>query len=80
MSRSPLLLLSVFALPGLLSLAGCEDTTTPSSSMRARQDAALRDPFSYKPDMRSDQNISGGGFFDLDKKALSKDMKSVFDP
>lgn len=44
-----------------------------------KQEAALRDPFSYSPyDEKHD--ISGGEIGDLDKDALKRDLDHVFNP
>jgi len=63
-------------------LAGCaSDKKAPStqpSSMSERQDAALRDPFGYKPDMSRD--VSGGDIGHLDRDGLKKDLNNVFNP
>lgn len=70
-------------LPGCwLVVSGCasdkKPPTTQPSSMHERQDAALRDPFNYKPDMSRD--VSGGGIGDLDRNGLKKDLDNVFNP
>ncbi len=65
----------------LCLIAGCTSErkpTTRPSSVRDRQDAALRDPFDYKPDMG--QDVSGGGIGHLDREALKKDLDNVFNP
>ena len=59
-------------------LAGC--ASSERSSVRSRQDDALRDPMNYKPDTAQHDNISGGGTADLNKEALKKDFNSVFNP
>ncbi len=62
-------------------LAGCasdKKPTTRPTSMSERQDAALRDPFGYKPDMSRD--VSGGDIGHLDRDALKKDVNNVFNP
>ena len=61
-----------------LLLAGC--ASSERSSVRSRQDDALRDPMNYKPDTAQHDNISGGGTADLNKEALKKDFNSVFNP
>jgi hypothetical protein len=53
--------------------------TTRPVSMRQRQDAALRDPFSYKPGVE-EQDISGGDLGHFDKDAMKKDIDHVFNP
>lgn len=64
-------------------LAGCvnesQPPTTRPSSIRERQDQAMRDPMNYRPDM-GHEDISGGGVGDLDRDALRRDMKTLFDP
>lgn len=57
---------------------GCAGTDEKPSNMRARQDEALRDPFNYSPDDRSD--ISGGGAADFKSDAFMKDINSAFNP
>jgi hypothetical protein len=52
--------------------------TTQPVSASDRQDAAMRDPFGYKPDMSND--ISGGEYNEYDKKAMRKDIDHVFNP
>ena len=74
-------------LPSALSvafLAGCSKqgetgATTRPSTLRERQDKALKDPFGYSPDVdRTD--ISGGGLTGFDRDGFGKDMKNVLDP
>ena len=52
--------------------------TTQPTSISQRQDAALRDPFGYKPDMSRD--VSGGDIGHLDRDGLKKDLNNVFNP
>ncbi len=65
-----------------LLLPGCasdkKGPTTQPSSMSDRQDAAMRDPFNYKPDMSRD--VSGGDIGHLDRDGLKKDLNNVFNP
>jgi hypothetical protein len=59
---------------------GCADTKGPTSrplSMKERQDAALKDPFGYDPDMSS---VSGGKSGEFDKQGLKRDIDRVFGP
>ena len=57
-------------------LAGC----TPSeTSMHDRQDAAMKDPFHYSPDMER-TDISGGGLGNFNGKAFGKDLDDVINP
>jgi hypothetical protein len=49
------------------------------STLRERQDSALKDPFGYSPNVdRTD--ISGGGLSGFDRDGFGKDMKDVFNP
>ncbi len=67
---------------GMLLVGGCASragsTTRPASS-RQRQDAALRDPFNYKPEM-GEQDISGGDVGHLDRGGMRRDMDHVLNP
>ncbi len=84
---------ALIPLPSLLCAAlvlmtGCESDS--SDDLRARQDAALKDPFGYGPDAdkmidgmptspdRSD--ITGGGVGHYDKDAVKRDWNSFWDP
>lgn len=40
---------------------------------------ATSDPMNYKPGFE-DQDISGGGFTDFNKKAFNRDVDNVFNP
>jgi hypothetical protein len=69
----------------LALLAGCskkgqeQGATSRPSTLRERQDKALKDPFGYSPDVdRTD--ISGGGLTGFDRDGFGKDMKNVLDP
>ena len=79
-----LLPFTIYHLPfTIVLLAGCTSThpTTQPTSAADRQDAAMRDPFGYKPDMSDSNNISGGGgVSDYDRKAMRKDLDHVFNP
>lgn len=64
-------------------VAGCADTnksqpTTRPLTVRERHEAALKDPFSYGGEENPD--VSGGDMNTLDKKALKRDIDSVFNP
>jgi len=63
---------------GCASDNGKQPTTQPTS-MRDRQDAALRDPFSYKAGIE-DQDISGGDIGNFDRDAMKRDIDHVFNP
>jgi hypothetical protein len=76
---------AIFLLPSLLILAssGCSSNkppTTRPATASERQDAALKDPFGYSPDMGSNNDISGGGITDYDRKAMRKDIDHVLNP
>jgi hypothetical protein len=55
--------------------AGC----TSDSSMRQRQDAAMKDPFHYSPDMER-TDVSGGSVGNFNGKAFGKDLDDVINP
>jgi hypothetical protein len=62
--------------------AGCVDIKSNDetrTTMRQRQDAALQDPFSVEPD-QSGYDVSGGDIRTLDRKALKRDLDTVFNP
>ncbi len=80
-----------------LAAAGCADksATRPAAqpTMRDRQDAALRDPFSYGPTLDGEAaaarenstggkspSISGGSLSTYDPDAMKHDMDSVLNP
>jgi hypothetical protein len=82
MIRELMRLSALFILIGMMLAAGCASkngaTTQPVSS-RQRQDAALRDPFSYKPEM-GEQDISGGDVGHLDRGGMRRDVDHVLNP
>jgi hypothetical protein len=63
----------------LLGVTGCSETETPST-MRQRQDAALRDPWKYSPHEVDQTDISGGGVMEFKNKAFKRDLDSVLNP
>lgn len=71
-----------------LMTGACADKNKPTSrplSARERQEAALRDPFTYGPSqqdgmMMDDPNISGGGLSEFDRDGFRKDVDRVFNP
>ncbi len=69
-------------LGGFILLAGCSDNkpTTQPTSIRDRQDAALKDPFGYSADVNKERDVSGGGIFELDKDGLKKDLDHALNP
>ena len=69
--------ITLLAAMGLtVGMTGCADN---NPSVASTQRSVLDDPIGYKPSFE-DPNISGGGLFHYDKKAMEKDLKSVFDP
>jgi hypothetical protein len=67
----PMLLVAV---AGML---GC--APDKSSNMTERQDAAMRNPFGYSPDM-SRTDVTGGGVSNFNQNAVGKDLNDVFNP
>ena len=75
---------------GPLILLGCQTTDSGSSDARKQQDAALKDPYGFGPDAKSLQkpagkyddvdasDISGGATNQLNKRAMQRDLDSVF--
>ena len=63
---------------GCSSDNGKQPTTQPMT-VRERQDAAMRDPFSYKPGM-DDHDISGGDLGHFDREGMKRDIDHVFNP
>jgi hypothetical protein len=62
----------------LLVIGGCTENSA-NDSMHNRQEAAMRDPYRYSPDM-SQTDISGGGIGNFDQKAFSKDLNDFINP
>ena len=79
-----LVLSSVCICAHLWLIPGCSSDkhpTTRPASMADRQDAALKDPMGYSPDMHNpDNDISGGKLNELDRGALRKDIDHVLNP
>ena len=71
---------SFIVLTFLLTGCGSSSPTTQPTSIRDRQDAALKDPFGYSVDVNKENDISGGGMFDLDKDGLKKDLDHALNP
>jgi hypothetical protein len=74
----------VFRFSFILSLAvmaGCSTNhpTTRPATAAERQNAALKDPFGYSPDIDS-TSISGGGIGEYDRNAMRKDINNVLNP
>ena len=65
-------------------MAGCatdKQPTTRPATARERQEAALRDPMGYSPNMDGPEtDISGGKLHELDRKAMRKDIDHVLNP
>lgn len=70
-----------FRISAILLAVGCSHNQPTSRPVGAyeRQEAALRDPFGYSPEMGK-ANISGGDLKTLDKKAMKKDIDHVLNP
>ncbi|MFI5381828.1 MAG: hypothetical protein ACHRHE_21225 [Tepidisphaerales bacterium] len=62
-----------------LLAAGCMDDDLTRSTMRQRQDQALKDPFNYRPDLDNDA-VDGGGTMDFKKDAFRRDVQHVVNP
>lgn len=63
---------------GAVGCAGSSATTRPSS-VYDRQEQALRDPFSYTPDLhKADRTVSGNGEFD--SQGIGRDVDDVVNP
>jgi hypothetical protein len=61
-----------------------QSTTQPAqparpSSVSERQDAALRDPFGYKPEFES-RDVSGGGLGEFRGDEMKRDIDNVLNP
>ena len=61
----------------LLVFVGCDSQPT---SMRQRQDEAMRDPMNYSPHVSDQTDISGGGTTEFKKDAFKRDVNSVINP
>lgn len=63
-------------------LAGCAShkapTTRPSNTY-GRQEAALKDPFGYTPDMGTN-DVSGGKINEYDRDGMKRDIDHVLNP
>ena len=63
-------------------MIGCSSdkhhASTKPSSAYDRQQAAMKDPFDYSPNMN--QDISGGDIGQMDRKAMRKDIDDVLNP
>jgi hypothetical protein len=72
-----------FLLLGAL-LVGCspnksKPTTRPMTAAE-RQDAALRDPFGYSPNIEKSSGGSGGDWGKYDREGMRKDIDHVLNP
>jgi hypothetical protein len=73
--RTRLSFLSLLVVSWLL-LGGCGGGDS-SSTATERQEKALKDPFSYSPDLKQNStSVTGNG----DKDALKRDVDHVFNP
>jgi hypothetical protein len=74
-----LLACGFFAVSGCTQQAATTQPTTRPSTLKERQDAAMRDPFGYSPNAgRTD--VSGGGLTDFDRDGFNRDLKNALDP
>jgi hypothetical protein len=67
----------------ILICAGCSSSkqaTTRPASAYDRQQAAMRDPFGYNPNVEKASDISGGDINHLDRNAMKKDINDVLNP
>jgi hypothetical protein len=71
-----ILSMQLLVLTGALA-GGCASSNEPS--MRERQDAAMRDPFSYGSDSKP-RSVSGGSTSEFDRDAFKRDMNRVLNP
>jgi hypothetical protein len=66
----------------LVCVLGCSSdkhgATTRPATAYDRQQAALKDPMEYSPNMN--QDISGGDIGHYDRKAMRKDIDDVLNP
>ncbi len=71
----------VATLAAVIVLVGCAHRNATSRPVDAqdRQEAALRDPMEYRPDMR-EQDISGGNLGNLDRGGMKRDVDHVLNP
>ena len=67
------------ALSAVLCTAGCQSSSAPRETASDRQDAALRDPFSYGSNW-DNPDITRGGITEYNDKAMKKDMDDVLNP
>ena len=72
----------ILGVPLALLIGGCASSRTPTTrpaNAAERQDAALRDPFDYKPDM-GETDITGGDLGHLDGPGMRRDVDHVLNP
>ena len=80
--RRPRMQIMAWLAVGAGAMAGCasdKPADNKSTDVYGRQEAALKDPFHYSPDMGK-TDISGGGIGDFDKDGMRKDLNDVFNP
>ena len=68
---------AICLLAAALCFPGCSSSKTESPDQKSEK--ALRDPFSYSPDIEK-TDVSGGGWLDYDKEGMRKDLRNVLDP
>ncbi len=66
----------------VLNAGGCNSgpATTQPMTASQRQDAILKDPMGYKPQVGPDTAGGDGGITHLDNDGLKKDLNDVFNP
>jgi hypothetical protein len=72
------ILISSFFLAGCASDDKASPTTQPSS-VRDRQDQALKDPMNYRVNVGK-KDASKDGTWDFDREGFKRDMDHVFNP
>ena len=82
--RGWLLLLSVFICVHPWFISGCssgskKQPTTKPTNITERQDAALKDPYGYSPNM-DQRDVSGGDLGNFDRAGMKKDIDHVLNP
>ena len=71
--------LSMTMLIAVGTLAGCAtDSSPPPLTESQKQDAILKDPWSYKPQVGGDN--SGGDISSFDRNGFNKDLNDLLGP
>jgi hypothetical protein len=83
--KSAAFALSVFICVHLWFLSGCSTDNkkhppaTQPTGVRERQEAALKDPFGYSPNMER-TDVSGGSISNYNRAEMRKDVNDVLNP